>query len=185
MNKFLGHLKTVLRHKWYVFRECAACGLVWQGLTHDLSKFSPTEFFSSVKYYQGHRSPIDAEKEDIGYSEAWLHHKGRNKHHWEYWTDFDFTKNGELFAAKIPYKYVVEMICDYIGASKAYSKDKWTQDMPKKYFDGVKHKRLYHPETLALIETFLLYLDTFGPDRFHKLAKSKMMRKSYEFRNED
>ena len=78
---YLKHFKTVCKHKYYVFKECAACGLFWQGLVHDLSKFSPVEFASSAKYFQGNRSPIDAEKEAIGYSTAWLHHKGHNKHH--------------------------------------------------------------------------------------------------------
>ena len=60
----LKHLKTVLIHKWYVFKECVSCGIIWQGIIHDLSKFSFTEFISSAKYFQGNRSPINAEKED-------------------------------------------------------------------------------------------------------------------------
>lgn len=88
MNKYLEHLKVVCKHKSIVFKLMKKCGYGWQGLKHDMSKFSPTEFFSSARYFQGTRSPIDKEKEVLGYSNAWLHHKGHNKHHWEYWVDF-------------------------------------------------------------------------------------------------
>ena len=93
------------------------CGRGWQGLRHDMSKFSPTEFWESVKYYSGTRSPIDACKEDKGISMAWMHHKGRNPHHYEYWMD-NFDKGGE--PKEMPWRYKVEMICDYLAAARAY-----------------------------------------------------------------
>ena len=133
MGAKIEHFKTVCRHKHYVFKECRACGIVWRGLIHDLSKFSLIEFNRSARYFQGNRSPIEAEKEYNGYSLAWLHHKGCNKHHWEFWTDFD--DDGGIIANKIPYKYVVEMVCDWVGAGKAYGKEKWTQAEPLKYFN--------------------------------------------------
>ena len=111
------HFKKICKHKYYVGKYCFHYGLYKQGLMHDLSKFSPTEFFESVKYYQGDRSPIDACKEQNGYSEAWLHHKGRNKHHYEYW--FDNLDNGGK-PLLMPFNYMVEMFCDYIGAGQAY-----------------------------------------------------------------
>ena len=110
MSKYFKHLKTVLKHKAIVFKLMFKCGYGWQGFCHDLSKFGITEFISSAKHFQGNKSPIEKEKEEIGYSKAWLHHKGHNKHHWEYWTDFD--NNGNIIVNKIPYKYVVEMVCD-------------------------------------------------------------------------
>ena len=64
-------------------KECFKIGLYKQGLTHDLSKYSPTEFLVGYKYYQGNRSPNNAEREETGVSKAWLHHKGRNRHHFE------------------------------------------------------------------------------------------------------
>ena len=85
--RFWGHLKTITLHKLRVTRLCFKMGLIKQGLLHDLSKYSPVEFWAGVRYFQGYRSPIDAEKEAKGYSEGWLHHKGHNKHHWEYWID--------------------------------------------------------------------------------------------------
>lgn len=117
------HFKKVCTHKYWVAKYCFMCGLYWQGITHDLSKFSFTEFWESVKYYQGDRSPVKAVKEKYGYSPAWLHHRGRNKHHYEYWTDnFD---NG-VTCILIPYKYAVELICDYLGAARAYMGDKFS-----------------------------------------------------------
>lgn len=115
-NTFL-HFGKICKHKWWVFYYCCKAGIPWRGFMHDWSKFSPTEFWESVKYYQGNRSPIDACKEDKGYSKAWLHHKGRNKHHYEYWQD-NFDKGGEPL--QMPYKDAVEMLCDYLGAGRAY-----------------------------------------------------------------
>ena len=124
-QRFLGHLHTILTHKWYVFKNCVKAGIIWQGITHDLSKFSPTEFFESVKYYQGTRSPIDACKEaNNGRSDAWLHHKGCNKHHFEYWVDGVDT--GTVTPIEMPFKYALELVCDYLGAGQAYQKKNFT-----------------------------------------------------------
>ena len=111
------HLKKILIYKYWVGLYCFKCGLYWRGLVHDLSKFSPTEFFESIKYYQGNSSPINAAKKDKGYSKAWQHHKGRNKHHYEYWTD---NYDSGTTCIKMPFIYAVEMLCDYLGAAHAY-----------------------------------------------------------------
>lgn len=119
IQKFFGHLKTVTKHKYWVWYYMNKCGFKWgwRGLWHDMSKFSPTEFWESVKYYSGTRSPIDACKEEKGISMAWMHHKGRNPHHYEYWQD-NFDHGGE--AKEMPWRYKVEMICDYLAAGRAY-----------------------------------------------------------------
>ena len=169
MLKYLKHFKTVCRHKWFVLQECAACGIFWQGVVHDLSKFSPQEFFSSARYFQGNRSPIEAEKEATDYSAAWLHHKGHNKHHWEYWTDF--SDDGSIIVNKIPWKYVVEMICDWIGAGKAYNTDAWDQHKPLEYYNKVRAGRHFHPKTEKEILCLLSVIDKFGLDYFHNLVK--------------
>ena len=172
------HFKTVSRHKKEVLKECWACGLIWQGIIHDMSKFGPTEFASSAKYFQGTRSPIEAEKEELGYSAAWMHHKGHNKHHWEYWTDFN--DDGSIKCAKIPYKYVVEMVCDWIGAGKVYSKDKWTQKSPQEYYYKVRAGRHFHPRTEALIVTLLDTIAEEGLDKFHSVVKSSQLQNYYK-----
>lgn len=113
-----------MKHKNKVFVLCLKCGLLWRGLVHDLSKFSPIEFFEGVKYYAGKHSPIVNCRKDKGYSLAWLHHKGRNKHHIEYWYD---KENGEQM--NIPYKYAVECICDKVAAAKCYKGKEYNSSM--------------------------------------------------------
>ena len=80
--KLFKHFKTITKHKFYVMKLCFRFGLYKQGLKHDLSKYSWTELVTSAKYYLGYKSPNSNERDTIGYSSAWLHHKGRNKHHW-------------------------------------------------------------------------------------------------------
>jgi hypothetical protein len=130
-KSYIKHFITICKHKYYVGKECFKLKLYWQGITHDLSKFSYTEFLSSAKYFQGNCSPILAEKIEKGYSLAWLNHKSKNKHHWEYWIDF---MDGNIISIEIPNKYLKEMFCDYIGASKAYNKN-FKPNMPLEYFN--------------------------------------------------
>ena len=175
MGQYWKHFKTVCKHKHVVFKECVACGIPWQGLIHDLSKFGITEFVSSARYFQGNRSPIEAEKEDIGYSNAWLHHKGHNKHHWEYWTDFD-SHNGNVIANDIPTKYVVEMICDWIGAGKVYSKEQWTQHSVIDYYFKVRNGRHYSAKTEELILYLLHMIDDYGLGEFHRYCRQELLK---------
>ena len=163
------HFKTVCKHRAVVFCECKACGIVWRGLVHDLSKFSSVEFGPSARYFQGDRSPIEMEKAENGYSAAWKHHKGHNAHHWEYWTDFD--QNGNVVANKIPYQYVVEMVCDWIGAGMVYSGDNWNQGAPLQYYLDVRSGRHFHPETEKLILRFLICIRDDGLEEFHRMAR--------------
>lgn len=123
LKNTLAHFKKIIVHKYWVGHYCCKAGLFWQGLMHDMSKFSWIEFWESVRYYQGTSSPINACKADKGYSLAWQHHKGRNPHHYEHWTD---NYDSGTTCIEMPYKYVVEMICDYIGAARAYLGNKFT-----------------------------------------------------------
>lgn len=178
MGKYWKHFKTILKHKWIVMITCIRAGVVWRGLMHDNSKFGPTEFFTSAKYFQGNRSPIDAEKEEKGCSYAWQHHKGNNPHHWEYWIDNVGTYQNN--PVKIPYNYVIEMICDWIGAGKVYTKDKWTKEQPLEYFNKVRDTRIFHPESEKLILIFLRGIARSGLKDFYKQAKCKELKKVYE-----
>ena len=89
MSKAFSHFKTITKHRHCVLRHCIKAGIFFQGLRHDLSKYTPTEFLPGAKYYAGTRSPNEVEREQKGYSAAWLHHKGRNRHHYEYWQDYN------------------------------------------------------------------------------------------------
>ncbi len=152
----LKHLKTILTHKKWVFFFARKLGIGWQGFWHDMSKFSPTEFFESIKYYTGTRSPIDVCKEKNGYSMAWLHHKGRNPHHYEYWQD-NFDRGGEPL--KMPDKYVEEMICDYLAAGKAYMRDSFTfQAEWEWWMNKNKNKLAMQSDNWSVINTVLANL---------------------------
>jgi hypothetical protein len=165
------HFCTVLKHKAVVYQECRACGIGWQGLIHDLSKFSPAEFMASAMYFQGDKSPIEAEKEARDYSVAWLHHKGHNKHHWEWWTDFG--PDGEIIAYKIPARYVIEMVCDWIGAGKVYGGETWTEREPWNYYHKVRAGRHFHEETEKLLLWLLFVIYAFGLEAFHRVCRER------------
>ena len=159
IKNIIGHLKTVLKHKKCVAHYCFMCGLYKQGIFHDMSKFNPVEFIESVKYYQGTSSPINACKADIGYSNAWFHHKGKNKHHWEYWVD-DFEKG--FIPKKMPFKYALEMVCDYIGAGRAYMGNDFTM---KAEYDWWRDKRkvvCMHKDTKKMIDIMFRDMTKYG-----------------------
>ncbi len=160
------HFHTITEHKKVVGRYCFAVGLYKQGLLHDVSKYSPTEFLVGAKYFQGDRSPNNAEREAKGYSSAWLHHKGRNKHHFEYWIDYG--KGGEgtiLVGMKMPTRYVVEMFIDRIAACKIYQKSEYTDASPLVYYEKGLKFHIMHPESQALLEKLLRMLATEGEEK--------------------
>ena len=159
-----GHFETITRHKLLVMKYCFECGLYEQGLAHDLSKYSPTEFIPGCIYYQGDHSPNEAERAAKGYTSAWLHHKGRNKHHLEYWIDYSTTKTG-LTGMKIPLRYVCEMVCDRVAASQIYLGDKYTDASAWEYYQRSKDHYLMHPETRALLEKLLRMVRDLGRER--------------------
>lgn len=178
-KNFFGHLFTIMRHRRAVISHSARAGILLRGLVHDLSKYSPTEFVNGVKNFQGTRSPNEEERRAKGYSEAWLHHKGRNRHHFEYWTDYNpATKTVQ--PVKMPLKYVAEMFCDRVAASKVYLGKSYTEEQPLKYFGRGKPTRSIHPETSDLLEQWLIMLSEKGEDytlrhirRLIKKEKSK------------
>ena len=155
-NSVFNHLKIINKHKLTVMDLCFKIGLIKQGFLHDLSKYSPEEFLIGIKYYQGDRSPNAIEKLEKGYSSSWLHHKGRNKHHFEYWIDYGPDEKDGLMGMKMPLKYVLEMCCDRIAASKVYSGDSYTTDVPWDYYSKRKDYIDLHKDTRALLEKILL-----------------------------
>ena len=149
------HLKTITRHKLLVMHYCFRIGLYKQGLLHDLSKYSPVEFLVGCKYYQGDRSPNNAEREETGLSLSWLHHKGRNRHHYEYWVDYNLeTKRNE--PVEMPYNYVAEMFCDRLAASKIYKGKNYTDKSPLDYFNYRTPHRSINPKTKEELSKLLV-----------------------------
>ena len=159
----LRHFATITKHRHKVIAHCAKAGILWQGLRHDLSKYSLREFVPGARYYPGTRSPNVGERLDKGYSEAWLHHKGRNRHHFEYWTDYN-PKTRLIEPVKMPLKYVAEMFCDRVAASKIYRGDEYRDTDPLAYFMNSKGIRVIHGETSDFLEMLLRMLAEKGEE---------------------
>ena len=152
-QKIIGHARTIHKHRSMVRKLCFKCGLYWQGITHDLSKYSPIEFYNGVKYYTGTASPHIGERKDKGYSDAWIHHHNRNKHHAEYWQDIG--PDGKSGAVMMPTKYFKEMICDRVAASIVYLGDKYDDNAPLEYYLSHKDENQFAPLTSSLLESCL------------------------------
>ena len=176
LKRFFGHLHTVTRHRHIVIKNCARAGILWQGLKHDLSKYSPTEFIPGVKYYTGDRSPNEGERRDLGYSKAWIHHKGRNKHHFEYWQDISIQTHKYEYMS-MPYRYVAEMFCDRVAASKIYRGKEYVDSDPLNYFVGRHAKSIMNPETARDLEELLSMLAEKGEKQTFKYLKQEIKRR--------
>ena len=174
--KWMRHLHTINHHKWLVLKHCFAVGLYWQGLTHDLSKYSPTEFFVGVRYYDGHKSPNNGERLEKGYSSAWLHHKGRNKHHLEYWVDYTTEGDKPMDGVRMPVKYVVEMFCDRLAACENYHGQDYQDSDAYDYYMRSRSHYLIHPETRALLEDLLVMLKDKGKEDTFRYIREEVLK---------
>ena len=173
IKNFFGHLHVVNRHRFKVFCLCCKVGIPFQGLTHDLSKYSITEFWEGVKYFQGDYSPIKNCKKEVGYSKAWLHHKGRNKHHYEYWYDYA----APTVTPIIPFKYFLEMICDSMAAGMTYQGKNWSKEYQLSYWNRVKEKAKLHPQMEKLLDRVYLEISKQG---LNPVLNREYLKKLYE-----
>ena len=130
LHNFYGHLTTVLKHRHMVMLHCFKAGIIKRGLLHDLSKFSPTEFIPGVLYFQGNRSPNEQERETIGYSRAWMHHKGRNRHHYEYWTDY-CPETGTPDSGRMPEVFLEERSTKRTRTTTTDHRNKYNNSSPR------------------------------------------------------
>lgn len=176
-GKLIKHLNTITHHRNLVMKYCFKCGLYKQGLLHDLSKYSFVELSTGAKYYQGDKSPNGVEKKEKGYSKAWLHHKGRNKHHLEYWIDYSEDKDKGFEGMKMPVNYVVEMMCDRIAACRTYQKDAYTDSSPLDYFNkGLhKYKDMFNAKSCELIKHLLTYLKDNGEENTFAYVRNEIL----------
>lgn len=177
LKKTWGHFKTITHHKVEVAKLCFKIGLVKQGLTHDLSKYSPTEFWRGARFYQGFRSPNAAEREYYGYTQAWLHHKGRNRHHFEYWLDLSEDPGTCMKPAPMPARYVAEMFCDRVAASKTYKGAAYKNTDPLEYYQRGKDKIIMHSLTRQSLEKLLVTLANEGEEAAVCEAKKLLKHK--------
>ena len=167
------HFITITKHKWVVFKLCCMAGEPWRGFMHDWSKYSLTEFWESAKYYNGKYSPIHACRRLNGYSKAWLHHKGRNKHHHEYWYDY----NTEQKTPIMPYKYAVEMICDNLAAGIVYNGKDWTNSTQIEYWNKVESKKKVNPQINKFAKAVFKQVSKEG---INPVIKKKNLKKLYK-----
>lgn len=176
LKKIIGHFKTITRHRHTVIAHSRRAGILFQGLRHDLSKYSLTEFIPGARFYCGDKSPNEEERALYGYSAAWLHHKGRNRHHFEYWSDYN-VKTKEFGPVPMPPKYIAEMFCDRVAASKIYQGEKYTDKHPLEYFMRSKGRRPIDPNTSDMIEGLLRTLAEEGEDAAFAAVR-KMLKES-------
>ena len=175
MIKAWRHFCTITKHRWLVRQGCFKVGLFWQGLTHDLSKYSRTEFSVGAKYFQGTRSPNAAEREDKGFSEAWMHHKGRNRHHYEYWSDMSpVTK---VYApVPMPRKYLVEMVMDRRAACKVYEGKNYSDGSALAYFEKSRERTLMNEQTRQELGYLLTMLRDQGEKETFRYMKKSVLK---------
>ena len=176
MSTAWGHFKTITKHRHLVMWNCFRVGLIWQGLTHDLSKYSWTEFRAGVRYYQnGNRSPNAAEREACGYSTGWMHHKGRNKHHYEYWTDMNLDTR-TYQPVPVPTRYLVEMLMDRIAACKVYRGDAYTDGSALDYLEHARETPLMHPDTTDKLRFLLTMLRDKGEKETFRFVRQVVLK---------
>ena len=176
------HLRTITRHKCEVAKLMFAAGLYVQGLAHDLSKYSPTELKTGARFYQGYRSPNAAERQLYGFSTAWLHHQGRNKHHFEYWIDPAMEDSGKIMTpAPMPMRYIIEMFCDRVAACKVYEGAAYTQASPLNYYNRGAARIIMHPDTRAVLEAMLEYLAQNGEECTFRAIRTGIVWEGWSF----
>ncbi len=177
LSRFRGHLHTVNHHRKLVRQLCFSLGLYKRGFLHDLSKFTPVEFLPGVRYYEGTRSPQVQERRANGYSAAWMHHKGRNRHHFEYWTDYNPKAGRRDMPVDMPAEFFAEMVCDRIAASMTYNRENYNNTMPYQYF--MEHKCTYrmHPATSRRLETVLRILAERGQKASFRYLRKNILKK--------
>lgn len=175
LKNVVKHFTLITQHKWVVFKLCCKIGEPWRGIVHDLSKYSPAEFLESAKYYAGDHSPITEAKKDKGYSEAWLHHKGRNRHHMEYWVDH----NAPEVTPIIPYKYAAEMICDKLAAGMIYQGKNWTKEYELAYWKKEKEKIEINPKIADFVTVVMIEVAENGIDKTLTKKNIKQLYKKY------
>lgn len=173
LKKIIKHFHVINKHKFKVFCLCCKVGIPIQGLLHDLSKFQPVEFFESAKYYaDGKYSPIRNCKEDMGYSNAWIHHKNHNKHHYEYWYDY----NAKIESPIIPFKYVLEMICDSLAAGMVYEGKNWNNKTQINYWNRVKKDAKINPKIEKILTRVYEEISIKG---INQVLKRKYIKEIY------
>ena len=179
-KKMWKHLGVINKHRFKVFILCCKVGIPIQGLLHDISKYTPVEFFETARYFgEGKYSPIKTCKEVKGYAMAWIHHKNHNKHHYEYWYDYYSPVESPI----MPFKYFLELVCDSLAAGMTYQGKEWTKEYQLSYWKKAKKYARIHPRMEKLLDR--VYED-ISVEGIEKVLKRKRLKKLYlEYTNND
>ena len=172
MIKLFRHLHVINKHRRLVRKICFKIGIPLQGCLHDLSKYSFKEFFPSVKNFtNGKSSPTALDRKRNGYSKIWLHHKGLNKHHFEYWIDIN-PNTKDYAPIKMPLKYLKEMFADRIAAYKVYKGESFKNEDPLIYLESHCDRKWMHEETYDELKRWLnMYIEKGEKETF-KIIKN-------------
>lgn len=164
----MGHWRTIRLHRKWVRYYCRLAGIPWRGWKHDLSKYSPTEFLESARYWTGTSSPINEAKKTQGYSRAWLHHRGRNPHHWAYWAD-NFSEG--LVVYPMPQDDFVELVCDFLAAGRAYNPNSFSYIQEKYWWEVERTKgaKAMNPNNKRMLD--IIFFDLAEAEKHYKRYK--------------
>lgn len=141
------YFKYIVEHKWNVGIECVKYGLFLHAITHDLSKFLPSEFIPYARFFHAKNRAKEykiSDENNVDFQTGWNRHQKRNKHHWNYWVSI--TRKEEIVPIQMPKKYVKQMICDWRGMSRKFG------GSAKEYYESNKQNFILHPVTEHLIE---------------------------------
>ena len=148
MRGHWAYFSYVLRHKWHVFWEAIKLGIPWLGLIHDWDKFLPSIWLPYVRHYFNSDGSVKEpfQKGDF-FDYAWLAHRRRAQHHWQWWVLF--RDDGTIRTLPMPKKYRREMLADWLGTALAHGRDVLA------WYAENKNKLSLHPETREWIEARL------------------------------
>lgn len=156
---------SLLTHIRYVQEAGRMIGVSEQQLEmHDRSKWTHEEFPGYAYHFHGGGAPDK-------FAKAWLHHIHNNPHHWQHWIFPDnYTPKDskvENGVVEMPQHFALEMIADWMGASKAYTGD-W--DMKDWLTKNMSKIRVHSRTAQFLCETLdhLGYADIVWGQEFRK-----------------
>ncbi|MGL5381039.1 DUF5662 family protein [Clostridium sp.] len=144
MGIYIDYFKYVVNHKKNVFKVCINNDDFIHGITHDLSKFLPSEFIPYAKWFYGEYGVKFKDKakelEDAiwccddkvkleecenelrkyhkckrEFEVAWCNHYRRNKHHWNYY--YNYIRNR---CKDMDDKYIKQMVYDWMAMGMVF-----------------------------------------------------------------
>ena len=108
---------------------------------------------------------------------GWLHHKGRNPHHWEYWLDNGDAAQHGVKPVRMPVNYVVEMFCDRVAATMVYRGENFDFTAPLDYYNKTRFYYIINEKPDYIIKDMLSHLAKTNLDETIKYIKKTYLSK--------